>query len=261
MTGNNIFLSAGCCALLPLYLLAFSNTKSNSEKITSTNTGTVKISFVNTVKGKPLELHTGSYTNPFGETYSVTKFKYYITHVSLLRGKAAFWEAESYHLIDESNADALHFSFALGAGNYDALNFMLGVDSLHNVSGAQTGALDPLNDMFWTWNSGYVMAKLEGKSPQSKIINNKLEFHIGGFIGENNVLKNITLNFPAGKILEIREGKTTEIIIEADIDTWWQQPNDIKITEHAVCSTPGALAKKISDNYSKMFSIKKVVNN
>jgi hypothetical protein len=250
---NKIFL------LIPLYLLSFSNPHSN-KKITAPNTGTVKISFKNTVKGKPLELNTGSYTNPFGETYSVTKFKYYINHVFLLRGKAAFFEENSYHLVDESKPDALHFNFDLGAGSYDAITFMLGVDSLHNVSGAQTGALDPLNDMFWTWNSGYVMAKLEGKSPQSKLVNNKLEFHIGGFMGENNVLRNITLNFPAGKMLEIQEGKTTEIIIEADIDTWWQQPNDIKIAEHAVCSTPGTLAKKIADNYSKMFRIKEILN-
>jgi hypothetical protein len=105
------------------------------------------------------------------------------------------------------------------------------------------------------------MAKIEGHSPQSKIVNNKLEYHIGGFMGENDVLKNITLNFPPGKMLNIQPGKTSEIMIEADIDTWWQQPNDIKIAEHAVCSSPGPLAKKIADNYNKMFSIKDVVNN
>lgn len=258
---NNIFL------LLPLYLLSFLSPHSNPEKITTTNTGIVKISFVNTVKGKPLELNTGTYTNPFGELYSVTKFKYYISYASLIRGKVVqftcsypFAKPDCYHLIDESKTNDLHFSFPIAIGNYDALNFMLGVDSLHNVSGAQTGALDPLNDMFWTWNTGYVMAKMEGRSPQSKLVNNKLEFHIGGFMGENNVLQNISLKFPPGKILNIQQGKTSEIIIEADIDTWWQQPNDIKIAEHAVCSTPGALAKKIADNYSKMFSIKNILN-
>lgn len=252
---------------IPFVLVSFFNLESSPKITAPNNTGTVKITFVNTVKGKPLELNTGSYINPFGEKYSVSKFKYYISNVFLIKGKVfsfscayPFGKPECYHLVDESKSDDLHFSFALGAGNYDALNFMLGVDSLHNVSGAQTDALDPLNDMFWTWNSGYVMAKLEGRSLQSKLVNNKLEFHIGGFMGENNVLKNITLNFPAGKMLHIQEGKISEIIIEADIDTWWQQPNDIKIAEHAVCSTPGALAKKIADNYSKMFTIKDVLD-
>jgi hypothetical protein len=250
---NNIFL------LLPLYFLSFSNIHDHPQKTTA-NTGTVKITFINTVKGKTLELNTGNYTNPFGEAYTVSKFKYYISHISLIKGKAFFFEPESYHLVDESKPDALNFSFAIATGNYSSLNFTLGVDSLHNVSGAQSGALDPLNDMFWTWNSGYVMAKIEGHSPQSKIINNKLEFHIGGFTGTNNVLKNITLSFPAGKTLNIQQGKSSEIIIEADIDNWWQQPNDIKIAEHAVCSSPGALAKKIADNYAKMFSIKDIIN-
>lgn len=246
--------------LFPFALLSFF-TKQSSTKITaSQTTGTLKITFVNTVKGKPLELYTGKYLNPFGEEYSISKFKYYISHVSLLKGKAVFWEPENFHLIDESKPDDLHFSFALGAGEYNSLQFMLGVDSLHNVSGAQSGALDPLNDMFWTWNSGYVMAKIEGSSPQSTLVNNKLEYHVGGFMGENNVLKNITLNFPPGKLLNIQKGKTSEIIIEADINSWWQQPNDIKIAEHPVCSTPGPLAKKIADNYSKMFTIKEVIN-
>jgi hypothetical protein len=247
--------------LIPFALVSFFTKQSSPTITTSANAGTVKITFVNTVKGKPVELNAGKYINPFGEAYSISKFKYYISQVSLQKGKAVFREPESFHLVDESNADALHFSFALGTGNYDALNFLLGVDSLHNVSGAQSGALDPLNDMFWTWNSGYVMAKIEGQSPQSTLVNNKLEFHIGGFMGENNVLKNITLSFPPGKSLNIPEGKTSEIIIEADIDKWWQQPNDIKIAEHPVCSTPGPLAKKIADNYAKMFTVKDVVNN
>jgi hypothetical protein len=247
--------------LIPVALLSFLSKQSSNSNTLPANTGTVKITFVNTVKGKPLELNTGKYINPFGEEYSISKFKYYISQVSLQKGKAIFFEDEHFHLVDESKHDDLHFSFALGTGDYSSLNFLMGVDSLHNVSGAQTGALDPLNDMFWTWNSGYVMAKIEGSSPQSALVNHKLEYHIGGFMGENKVLKNITLNFPAGKSLIIQPGKTSEIIIEADINKWWQQPNDITIAAHPVCSTPGLLAKKIADNYSKMFTVSDVVNN
>jgi len=61
---NNIFL------LLPLYFLSFPNTDSHSQKTTA-NTGTVKITFINTVKGKPLALNTGNYTNPFGKAYNI----------------------------------------------------------------------------------------------------------------------------------------------------------------------------------------------
>lgn len=223
-------------------------------------TGMLKITFINTVKGVPVQLNDSTYTNPFAEQFSISKFKYYISNIALAFADGVFKETDSYHLVDEGNRSSLSFSFLTNVNTYHSLLFMLGVDSLRNVSGAQTGALDPLNDMFWTWNSGYVMAKMEGRSPQSNVVNAKVEFHIGGFSGQNNVLKKIKLNFPAGMLLEIREGKTSEIIIEADFDKWWQGPNDLKISDNPVCTTPGELAKKFADNYSKMFSIKNIIN-
>ncbi|MBK7376076.1 MAG: hypothetical protein KTQ13_00495 [Ferruginibacter sp.] len=223
-------------------------------------TGTLKIRFINTVKGKPVQLDSTVYTNPFSETYTITKFKYYISNMAVAFPDGIFKETDSYHLVDEGNPVSLSFVFLTTVNTYHSLLFTLGVDSLKNVSGAQTGALDPLNDMFWTWNSGYVMAKMEGRSPQSKVVNNKVEYHIGGFSGEHNVVKKLKLGFPAGMVLDIREGKTSEIIIEADLDTWWQHPNDLKISETPVCTTPGEPAKKIADNYSKMFIIKNIIN-
>lgn len=225
-------------------------------------TGTLKITFTNTVKGSPVGLGSTVHSNAFGEQYTVTKFKYYVSNVNAyFPGMASTAEKESYHLIDESKPASLSFSFAAKVNKYQTLQFMLGVDSLRNVSGAQTGALDPLNDMFWTWNSGYIMAKMEGTSPQSTVVNNKIEFHIGGFSGVNSALKYIPLSMPGASVLDIREGKMSEIVIEADIDKWWQNPNDLTIAANAVCHDPGALAKKFADNYSDMFTIKSVTNN
>jgi len=246
---------------LPLLLLLMLLLSGYRHKpVVTEKTGILKISFVNTVKGTPLQLHTTTYTNPFGEDYTISKFKYYISHILLAAANGTPAEQDNYYLVDEGNPETLYFSFAVRTGSYTSLSFLPGVDSLHNVSGAQTDALDPLNDMFWTWNTGYIMAKIEGKSPQSKVVNNKLEYHIGGFMGPYSVLQPVTLRFPAGKQVVVEEGRTCEIIIEADINTWWQ-PNDIRISEHPVCSSPGALAKKIADNYSKMFTVKGIINN
>jgi methanobactin biosynthesis MbnP-like protein len=245
---------------LPLLLVAFSGTR-QKEYNPVKKPGMVKISFVNTVKGDQLQLNIATYKNPFSEQYTVSKFKYYISHVALTAPDKIYSEKESYHLVDEANPLSLSFYLVTEEGAYHSILFTLGVDSLRNVSGAQTGALDPLNDMFWTWNSGYVMAKMEGSSPQSKIVNNKFEYHIGGFSGADNVLKNIKLDLPSSTLLDIKEGKTCEITIEADLDKWWQQPNDLRIANNSICTTPGPLAKKIADNYAKMFTVKKIVNN
>ena len=201
-----------------------------------------------------------SYINPFGEVYTIKKFRYYITNVRLNTSQSSFKESNSFHLIDEKNPSSLHFNFATKKQNYESVSFLLGVDSLYNVSGAQTGALDPANDMFWTWNSGYVMAKLEGNSSSSSLPNNLFEYHIGGFKGINNVLKTITLNFSKEQALKFAEDKSVEIIINANINKWWKNINEIKISTVPAITSPGTLAKKISDNYSAMFSISNVIN-
>ena len=222
--------------------------------------GMVKITFRNIVKGDALTLNDVTYKNPFGEEYTVSKFKYYISHVGVKNSKTTITEANSFHLIDESKPESMSFSFDAPAGKYTTLNFTIGVDSIYNVSGAQTGALDPKNDMFWTWNSGYIMFKFEGNSPASTQINNKVEYHIGGYAGPNKVLKTLTMNLPGDGILDVKEGRVSELIVEADVDKWWQVPNDFRIADNAVSMTPGPLAKKFADNYAKLFSVKQVVN-
>ncbi|MDP4282884.1 MAG: hypothetical protein Q8891_00540 [Bacteroidota bacterium] len=220
---------------------------------------TVKIVFNNTVKNSRIYLYDSTYTNPFGEKYTITKFRYYVSDIFLKSTIKNAAEKNSYHLIDQGNVESQSFSFPVAPGDYTSLNFLLGVDSLHNVSGAQTGALDPTKDMFWTWNSGYVMAKLEGNSPSSTLVNNKFEFHIGGYAGEYNVLKNIQLSFPEDKPIYFASNKTITIIINADVNAWWHNPNEIKIAEHANITSPGKLALAISDNYKNMFHIEKII--
>lgn len=255
MIKNLQFLAVLCAGLL---LCTCQKPYEESEE----KTGTVTVTFTNVIKGSPVGLNSTEHSNAFGETYKLSKLKYYVSNVSAyFSGMANTAEKESYHLIDESKPASLTFSFAAKVNKYNTLQFLLGVDSLRNVSGAQTGALDPLNDMFWTWNSGYIMAKMEGTSPQSTVVNNKIEYHIGGFGGVNNVLKNISLAMPSSTVIDIREGKNTTVIIEADFDKWWQVPNDIKIAANAVCHDIGPLAKKVADNYSDMFTIKSVTNN
>lgn len=223
-------------------------------------TGTVKVTIKNTVKGNPMVLNTGTYTNPFGEQYSISKFKYYLSNVSVT-GNTINPVNGRYYLIDQSIPASLSFSFPAPVKTYASVSFMIGVDSTRNVSGAQTGALDPLNDMFWTWNSGYIMAKMEGNSPQSSVVNNKVEYHIGGFSGTNSVLKNIGFIITNPSVLiDVREGKTSEIFIEADFDKWWQGVFNLKIAVNPVVTTPGNLAKSISDNYAGMFSITEIKN-
>ena len=127
------------------------------------------------------------------------------------------------------------------------------------MSGAQTGALDPANDMFWTWNSGYIMAKLEGQSSFSTLINNEIEYHIGGFKGTDNVVKRMVL--PFSQSIEIKNDKTASILISADINKWFKHIHDLPIAMNPACVMPGNLATQYAANYSGMFTITQIENN
>ena len=88
-------------SILILSVLISGLTGFQSKIPTTEKTGTVKISFINTVKGKPMELRSTEYKNPFDETYTITKFKYYISNVGIAFPHGMYSEMDSYHLIDE----------------------------------------------------------------------------------------------------------------------------------------------------------------
>jgi NaMN:DMB phosphoribosyltransferase len=134
---------------------------------------------------------------------------------------------------------------------------MIGVDSTHNVSGAQTGALDPANGMFWSWNTGYIMAKMEGTSPQSTANDNSFIFHIGGFSGANSGVRNVTLTFPAPLI--IAKDNTSTAYLHADALAWFS-PNTIDLATLHFLMSVNADSKKIADNYANMFAADSVKN-
>jgi hypothetical protein len=223
--------------------------------------GTATIIFHNTVHHQPLVLNDSTYTNPFEEQYILSKFKYYISGIRLMNSQKKWVLKQAYYLINQSIDSSLQLNIALQENSYDSIAFLLGVDSARNTSGAQRGALDPLNDMFWTWQSGYIMQKLEGTSPQSSIVNNKIEYHIGGYSGVNSVLQQVVLPFPNNNMLVIQRGSNSIININAEIDYFWSGVVDVKIKDTPICSAPGLMAKQMAANFSKLFTISSVVNN
>lgn len=217
----------------------------------------VKIIFKPVVDRAPLQFNK-PYQNSYQETYSVEAFKFYITGIQLvnaLSNKMYELSRNEYFLIDASDAGSTTIALEALPGKYDQVAFTIGVDSIRNVSGAQTGALDPGKGMFWTWNSGYIMAKLEGTSPVSNQPNNKFEYHIGGFREPVNVVWKVRVAFPLGQAIDFLPETTQTITLSADVNAWFNHSNKISIAANPVCMTPGDLAIKIAQNYSGMFTV------
>ena len=204
-------------------------------QVNSQTSSALKITFLNSIKNVPVILDSTNYTNCWNESFTLHKLKYYISNIKLeTADKKIIHEKNSYHLVDEEDATSKSFSIFMPSNQYTSLSFLIGVDSLRNVSGAQTDALDPLNGMFWTWNSGYIMFKMEAYSPRSAVVTNRIEYHIGGFSGAFNVLRNVQLNF-SGSPVSIKKESSTEIIIQTNLDKIWNASHELKITKTPVC--------------------------
>ncbi|HEY6159994.1 MAG TPA: MbnP family protein [Bacteroidia bacterium] len=201
----------------------------------------------------PLKMDTLAYTNPLGQYYSVTKFKYYISNIQLEDGNGKFYSYPGSHLVDEEDAKSQEIWLGhVRNGKFVSMLFTIGVDSIHNCSGAQSGDLDPLKGMFWTWNSGYIFFKLEGKSPASHSPGSIFEFHVGGYRKPYNNLKGVELKF--ADELEIVPGQMKIVRVKADIAQVFRFPNDIDLSVHSSITEPSQ-AGIIANNYTDMFSI------
>lgn len=214
--------------------------------------GTVQITFTHSIEGGSLILDSAFYTNGLGQEFSVSKFRYYIGNIELNNSSGKNFKSSEYYLIDEETVLSKLINLKeIPIGAYDELSFIIGVDSIHNCNGAQSGALDPLNAMFWSWNTGYIYLKFEGNSKACSTPQNFFEYHIGGYQYPNNSARTVSIPL---KPLIISKDKTAKIDLKVDLGEVLKNPNPIDFAKTPVV-TGTKNAQLVADNYSRMFSL------
>ncbi|QDK82059.1 hypothetical protein EXU85_27010 [Spirosoma sp. KCTC 42546] len=235
------------------------------------STGKMRIVFDNTVGASDLKLGTGSYQNASGESFAVTKFNYFVSNIRLRKQDGSDYvvpQDSSYFLIQEEKPASQTITLSnVPTGDYTAMTFLIGVDSLRSMAdiSKRTGVLDPAlnNGMYWDWNSGYIFMKLEGTSTVAPVLqNNAFFYHIGGF-GRSNVkinnLRNVTLPF-TNSVATVQTGSTPSIRIATDVMKIFDGPTKLSIAQNpSVMFEP--FSTSIADNYVQMFSYDRVLAN
>ncbi len=248
-----------CAAVLMLFSCKKEDVKTTPEDPDpqpSSQYGTMLIEFANVVDAQVLEFGK-KFLNPSGDTFTVSKFNYYISNIVLVKeDNSLFTQPDSYYLVDASKANSTKLSInSVPFGKYKSIRFLLGVDSTRNVSGAQTGALDPANGMFWNWNTGYIMLKLEGAAPSSTVFGNTIEYHMGGFKGVNKTQRSFEINFNS-LTAEVAQIKNPKIRLQTNINEMFSNPNTIHFATLPIVTSAGANAKMMADNYQDMITFK-----
>jgi len=146
-----------------------------------------------------------------GEFLSVKELKFYFSNFLFYNEKGeVLYHSDTLIFYDlEEGSRRLLLSEALVGVN--KIEFLLGLDSAKNVSGALEGPYDPLLGMYWAWNTGYINFKLKGTANWISNLKNDFEFHIGGYRAPYGASQ---------KCILIAKGSTFYLDLDAFLQSW-----------------------------------------
>ncbi len=246
-------------SVFSITLLLSSCKKDDAPNYNSNVKADLSVEFDNVVGSSNLQLNTGSYTNGVGQSFNVTKLKYYVSNFVLTNVDGSVYtvpQKDCYFLIDESDATTYKPKLSIPEGEYKSLSFVLGVDSLRNTMdiNQRTGVLDvsaAAADMYWSWNSGYIFFKIEGTSPGVA----PFKYHVGGFGGyttaTTNNLRTFTLDLRTRGTAQVKSGKSANIHLFVDVLKAITGTTNMTFGTPAEIHSPTA-GIPIANNYSSM---------
>lgn len=190
------------------------------------------------------------YVSSGGDTLNFNLFRYYISNLVLVKTDGSEYAVpESYYLVDQSVPTSRLITISnVPVADYKGFRFMLGVDSTRNVSGNQVGALDPANNMFWSWNTGYIFVKAEGTSPQSTGMGGSFSYHLGGFRTANNTRAYQTFSHTfTGEVMSVKPNAIPQIHMKVDVRSIF---NGVSVASNPMTHMPGANAMSMMQNFA-----------
>lgn len=267
---NIRLLGSSTAALLLLILIQ--SCKSDPDP---TELNSLTLTFDNRIGAQALALGTDTYQNTLGEDFTVTTFNYFISNISLKKSDGTTFtypQDSSYFLVRETFPASKQIVLKrIPAGDYTAVTFTIGVDSLRNTMdiSRRKGVLDPGDashegdGMYWSWNSGYIFLKMEGTS--SKVApdpagNQKFRYHIGGYGGYNaktfNNLRTVTL--PLGTMsAKVGPNQQPVITIIADVAKVFDGTQKVSLAANSTVMFSD-YSTTVANNYASMFRVSDV---
>ena len=185
------------------------------------------------------------YYKKIKDSIKIEQLRFYISEMKIYSGKEEVGKAAKEHiLVDLADLKTIRYLITDKLKTPDRIQFKLGIDSLTSSSGAFGGDLDPTNGLYWTWQSGYINFKLEGKTAACPARNNLFQYHIGGYQYPFNAMREVELDIEKGG----------EILIEFPIE---ELLNNTDLSKEYEIMSPNKKAMRMADLIAKNFRIKK----
>lgn len=124
--------------------------------------------------------------------FVITAFKFYVGGVSVSHAKnAKYIKVSAVQLIDLSKSNSLEIPLQLRSHiKVDSFVMMIGIDSITHRT-AYSNDLDPVNSMYWAWQSGFIQLKIEGQWILNNNLINAVEWHLGGYRWPNSTARRV----------------------------------------------------------------------
>jgi hypothetical protein len=240
-------------AALAVSCLAISCKK---EKTTTTppvaDKANVNMTFNTHVDGQGIQANQLVYTNKAGEKYSISTLMYYVSNITLKNTAGGSVKLKNYELINAFDPATKSFVLAdVPNGNYNEIQFYLGIDQEQNHNGAQEGDLDPIHGMIWTWQTGYVFFKHEGNfTPAGSSAIEGLSYHFA----TDKALT--TINLPVTLSVS---GSNRAVTIDFDLNKLYSAVNTIKFENnnlhHSDQAGDAGWLLEMGANFKKSFTV------
>lgn len=220
----------------------------------------VRIEISHVVGSAPLQLGGSVYATAGGDSFSVSRLRYYLSNFRLKRKDGSWFvpaadpkSSQGYYLIDEADGASKAFEIVgVPAGEYVGIEFLVGIDTARNTAGVQSGTLDPAHGLFWTWKTGYIFFQLEGSSPQSKLERQGLSFHIGGS-DEPSLARTVFLPL-APKPARVESRLLPIIHLHADLAGVFHGVHEISLAETSTAMDSPS-GRPFADNIAGIFRV------
>ncbi len=230
------------------FLIFFGCKKDQTAQPGNVSTGTITFNISHVFGNNPLQF-SESYLTANDTIRIQSQFAYYFSNIKLTKTDNTIYSPGNFFLvhydIDSQNPDSTTITINnVPQGDYKTLSFVIGVDSLHNHTVGQTGALDPSMGMCWFWNTGYVFYRLKGNFGAT---NTSFSLDLGG---DENIM---SYEFPAN--FSLADSRT--INIKMDIKELFQNPYsyNLKVDDKDIHSTTSKGISKLVQNSKDMMSI------
>jgi hypothetical protein len=246
--------------LSSLFFISCENEEEKKEVVTppaSTNP-TVNVSFSSKYNDAALEIGT-VYFDAQGHRIRIENFQSYLSNIALVNDLGQ--EVVIKDIALANLGTGYSFSAQVAPGTYNQIKIGIGVPEAINkdIDPSTYPNSSPLSiqggaGMFWTWNTGYIFSKFEGRGDLTGQEGAALLSPFSYHTGDDFLYRTVTLD--KSFTIEATQNQNLAIIIQADqIINGGPNPLDIEVDDVTHTAGNPELATKVVENFVSAFSI------